>query len=111
MNKKKTIEQMRSNDFYNKVFTCGDATVSRWELESFACPFYTKDVSDETMQKIVSLMNEELSKWNFETVGNDGIEFSFEDALYFEMDNAAAHFHVPYYQMNEPAINLVTTSL
>lgn len=99
-NNTKTIrtDEGHNTSFYDKVFTCGHTHLTRRELESLGCPFYTKNVTDEVMRKIASVMNDELAQWNFKKVGGEELEFTCEDARFHEMDNAAVKLGVPYYE-------------
>lgn len=83
--------------FYKRVFTCSSTTLTRAELESFPCPFCTKNVSDDLMKSIVNEMDAELKKYAWEENSKEW-EFEYEGARYYEMDNAATKHKVPYYE-------------
>lgn len=93
------MENLSETDerFYKHVFTCGSTTLTRGELESFPCPFCTKNVTDEQMEAIVIKMDTEIKKYAWKKNGAE-LELEYEDARYYEMDNAAAKCKVPYYE-------------
>ena len=83
--------------FYSKVFSCGETRLTRRELEEFPYPLFTKNVSDEQMQAIVSEMDKEIKKWTYDDA-NEDYEFKYEDIRLREMEEAAVRHKVRYYQ-------------
>ena len=81
--------------FYKKPFRYGTTVLTRYELENLSCPFCTKDTDDEAMRKIVRRMHRKI---NGRINGNAGETPDMEPIRLEEMDEAAAHFNVPYYE-------------
>ena len=81
--------------FYKKPFRYGTTVLTRYELENLSCPFCTKDTDDEAMRKIVRRMHRKI---NGRINGNAGETPDMEAIRLEEMDEAAAHFNVPYYE-------------
>ena len=81
--------------FYKKPFRYGTTVLTRYELENLSCPFCTKDTDDEAMRKIVRRMHRKMK----ERINAGDNETSDMEAIRLEeMDEAAAHFNVPYYE-------------
>ncbi len=81
--------------FYKKPFRYGTTVLTRYELENLSCPFCTEDTDDETMRKIVRRMQRKMK----ERINAGDNETSDMEAIRLEeMDGAAAHFNVPYYE-------------
>lgn len=81
--------------FYKKPFRYGTTVLTRYELENLPCPFRTKNTDDETMRKIVRRMHRKMK----ERINAGDNETSDMEAIRLEeMDEAAAHFNVPYYE-------------
>lgn len=81
--------------FYKKPFRYGTTVLTRYELENLPCPFRTKNTDDETMRKIVRRMHRKMK----ERINAGDNETSDMEAIRLEeMDEAAAHFNVSYYE-------------
>lgn len=81
--------------FYKKLFRYATTVLTRYELENLPCPFRTKNTDDETMRKIVRRMHRKMK----ERINAGDNETSDMEAIRLEeMDEAAAHFNVPYYE-------------
>lgn len=81
--------------FYKKPFRCDCTVLTRYELENLSYPFRTKNTDDETMRKIVRRMHRKMK----ERINAGDDETSDMEAIRLEeMDEAAAHFNVPYYE-------------
>ena len=81
--------------FYKKPFRYGTTVLTRYELENLSYPFCTEDTDDETMCKIVRRMHRKMK----ERINAGDNETSDMEAIRLEeMDEAAAHFNVPYYE-------------
>lgn len=90
-------EENLDTPFYNKVFSFGNTQLTRRELEELPCPFYTKNISDEVMLKIVSEADKEIKEWDCDG-NNEELEFKHEDIRFKEIENAAVGYKVPYYE-------------
>lgn len=90
-------EEDLDTPFYNKVFSSGKTRLTRRELEELPCPFCTKGINDETMQRIVSDADQEIKKWDYDD-NNEEFEFKYEDIRFREIEDAAVLHKVPYYE-------------
>lgn len=90
-------EENLDTSFYNKVFSSGTTQLTRRELEEMPCPFCTKEISDEIMQRIVSDADREIKEWYCDD-DNDDLEFKSEDIRIREIEDAAVLHKVPYYE-------------
>lgn len=90
-------EENLDTSFYNKVFSSGTTQLTRRELEEMPCPFCTKEISNEIMQRIVSDADREIKEWYCDD-DNDDLEFKSEDIRIREIEDAAVLHKVPYYE-------------
>lgn len=94
------MEQIVSQEFYTKEFTCGNSVISRQELESLPCPFYTAEVTDEQMQTIID--NTDLAtKYAYKLPLDQPIDFNndrYTERWWSELENAVLQQNVPYYE-------------
>lgn len=89
---------INDNNFIH-IFKCGTTILTRKGLESFPCPFCTKNVTDDVMRKIVKEINRELKKYSYDrTLDEEKLKLQREDNLYYEMDIVAVKYGVPYYE-------------
>ena len=89
-------EIIREDSFYEKTFHGTLTTLCRGDLESLPCPFYTAEVSDETMQKIIDEVDKEMEA----TYGSD---FDPENERHSEywwevMERECCWHEIPYYE-------------
>lgn len=81
--------------FYKKPFRYGTTVLTRYELENLSYPFRTKNTDDETICKIVRRMHRKMKE---RINAGDNETSDMEVIRLEEMDEAAAHFNVPYYE-------------
>ena len=99
------------NEFLDKVFKCNDSELTRRDLESFPAPFYTDNVSDETMQNIINetdagtrqiwkLNNNEPLRNNDSDIDEygDTRNDKINETWWQELEEAAVRHHIPYYE-------------
>lgn len=86
--------------YYDKIFRAGDSELSRGELESLPCPFCTDNVSDDTMQKIVEIIDSS-TRDRLRIGPDDHIDFEndFHSRIWWEeMEAVVCEFDIPYYE-------------
>ncbi len=96
------IEELprKDDEFYDKEFVCGDSKLSRRELESLPCPFFTDDVTDEQMEAIVTETEEE-TRSRLRLNEREHIDFNndrHDEIWWEEMEKAVNRRNVPYYE-------------
>lgn len=82
-------------EFYTKNFVCGRSEITRGELESLPCPFCTKEVSDETMQKLADITEQEV---NQRLGGREVSEDTFWGIWWEELEDTCNYLNIPYYE-------------
>lgn len=90
-------EENLDTPFYNKVFSSGTTQLTRRELEEMPCPFYTKEISDEIMQQIVSDADQEIKQWDCDD-DNGELEIKSKAIRNREIEDAAVRCNIPYYE-------------
>lgn len=90
-------EENLDTPFYNKVFSSGTTQLTRRELEEMPCPFYTKEISDEIMQQIVSDADQEIKQWDCDD-NNGELEIKSKAIRNREIEDAAVRCNIPYYE-------------
>lgn len=83
-----------TEEFYSKIFSCGKSYTTRGYLESLPCPFYTKDVTDEQMQKIIDEAESEAEA----RIAEDMTEGYAGDIRFRQLENTLIRYGVPYYE-------------
>ena len=96
MEKEIKVYKGLSEEEYTKEFSGGITTFSRRELEELPCPFYTSEVSDETMQDIIDLVDAEVERTFGSTFTNENE--THWDFWFKEMENECVRHNIPYYE-------------
>lgn len=94
------MEQIISQEFYTKEFTCGNSVISRQELESLPCPFYTEEVTDDQMQAIID-DTDFATKCYYQLPLDQPIDFNnnkYSERWWIELESAVLQQNVPYYE-------------
>lgn len=90
----------RNEEFYDKVFSFGDTQLSRRDLEELPCPFCTDNVSDELMQDIVEIVNED-TRIMLSLEDDEHIDFENDEhnSMWWEvLERVCNAFEIPYYE-------------
>lgn len=94
------MEQIISQEFYTKEFTCGNSVISRQELESLPCPFYMKEVTDDQMQAIIDYTDFATKRY-YKLPLDQPIDFNnnkYSERWWIELESAVLQQNVPYYE-------------
>lgn len=97
------LEDSWNTFFYSKQFTCGNSYISREELEGFSMPFNTKNVSDETMLKLVEAVDR-VTKERLHLPTDMPLDFANDkigDIWWDELEIICRELNIPYYNENE----------
>ena len=89
---------MNTQEFYENEFVCGKTTICRGDLESLPCPFCTKDVDDEKMQRLAELTEagtrQRTSDYNESLMSKDK-----QDEIWWEeLEDSCNYLGIPYYE-------------
>lgn len=90
----------RKDKFYDKEFKYNSSTLTRRDLESFPCPFCAKNISDAVMGEIIKETDLGVRQI-FSIPENVKLDFSNEsisEAWWVELETAANHHKIPYYE-------------
>lgn len=87
-------------DELDREFSCGCCTISRRELESWPCPFYTRNVTDQQMQQIVNETDHCIrERWGFSSTETyDPDDEKISETWLEELEAAILRQNVPYYE-------------
>lgn len=95
-----TIWGRHSDIFYHKEYKCGEQSITRGELESLPCPFYTADVTDKQMQAIVDDATlETRDRFSLSNVSEIDMENDRQSEVWWaELEKAVCARNIPYYE-------------
>ena len=92
----RTGKNKKPAEFYTKEFVCGKSSIARRDYEEMPCAMDTYDFDDDTMQKIVNIVEANM-------VTNFGENYDLTDddidsAWWAEMEGVALDFGMNYYE-------------
>lgn len=89
-----------NQEYYDKEFGYYNTKVSRGDLESLPCPFFTDNVSDDMMQSI-AMMTDISTKQRLHLPSDQWLNFNKDkvsEVWWEELESAVNYFNVPYYE-------------
>jgi hypothetical protein len=81
-----------------KIFTCGNTTISREDYESMLMPMNTSSLSDEDMQRLAEAIEYEMSRWKEWLDNGDISQDTYDEQWWIVFGECGLNFGMSYYE-------------
>lgn len=81
---------------YNKEFTYGNITITRYDYECMLCPMNTSSLSDDDMQNLADAINQEMDRWQEWLDNGDINQDQYDEQLWESMVYLGLMFGMTY---------------
>lgn len=91
---------MDRNEFYEKVFQCGQTSITRADLEELPCPFCTENITDEKMELLAGT-TEATTRHELGLFGQEQYDWeneSHREVWWRNLEESAIALGIPYHE-------------
>lgn len=84
-----------------KIFTCGNTTISREDYECMPMPMDTSSLSDDDMQRLAEAIEYEMSRWKEWLDNGDISQDKYDQQWWRIFEECGLNFGMTYYEDDE----------